>query len=72
MAIIFNGYSKYIKLTQVEIEWWEAAKQHVFLDDVMWLMTANEEDWRNPAQQTLFQSIVQVMTHSEAYQLFLR
>lgn len=70
--LFLTGYSKYIKLTQVEIEWWEAAKQHVFLDDVMWLMTANEEDWRNPAQQTLFQSIVQVMTHSEAYQLFLR
>ncbi|MBD8036453.1 phosphotransferase [Solibacillus sp. A46] len=63
------GYKEYSALTDQEKHFWDKAKQHVFLDEVMWLMAEYEEDWQNPAQQKLFNSLIQIVIDSADYRL---
>lgn len=61
------GYTKYVTLTEKEKVLWDKAIRHVFLDEVMWLMAEYEEDWQNPAQQDLFQSLIKVFLEGSDY-----
>ena len=36
-------------------------KEHVFLDEVMWLMADVKEDWKNPAQRKLFGGLMDLL-----------
>lgn len=65
--LFLSGYKEYITLTDKENVFWEKAKQHVFLDEVMWLMAEYEEDWQNPSQQDLFNSLIQIVTGDDNY-----
>ncbi|WP_042149518.1 aminoglycoside phosphotransferase family protein [Paucisalibacillus sp. EB02] len=62
-----SGYTMFVTLTEKEKVFWEKAKRHVFLDEVMWLMAEYEEDWRNPGQQDLFRSLIQVLLDGSDY-----
>jgi spectinomycin phosphotransferase len=68
-ALFLKGYKEYIVLTDHEKGYWDKAKQHVFLDEVMWLMAEYEEDWQNSSQQKLFNSLIRVVMDSAAYKL---
>lgn len=61
-STFISGYGEVITLTELEKEYWEKALEHVFLDEVMWLMAEVEEDWFNPSQQKLFVSLIEFMT----------
>ena len=67
--IFISGYKEYIVLTDQEKVYWEKAKQHVFLDEVMWLMAEYEEDWQKTSQQKLFMSLTHFMRDSANYRL---
>ncbi|MFS0877383.1 phosphotransferase [Solibacillus isronensis] len=67
--IFILGYKEYIVLTDQEKVFWEKAKQHVFLDEVMWLMAEYEEDWQKTSQQKLFMSLTHFMRDSANYRL---
>lgn len=64
-----KGYSKFVKLTETEKENWQAVLKHVYLDEVIWLMAEVEEDWDNPNQIGLFESLLAFLTNTEAYDL---
>lgn len=68
-ALFLSGYKEYIVLTDQEKACWEKAKQHVFLDEVMWLMAEYEEDWQNPSQQKLFKSLIRIVIDGADYTL---
>lgn len=67
--LFLSGYKEYMDITGVEKGFWEKAKQHVFLDEVMWLMAEYEEDWQNSSQQKLFNSLIQIVLNSADYKL---
>lgn len=67
--LFLAGYKKYIVLSSKEKVFWEKAKQHVFLDEVMWLMAEYEEDWQNASQQKLFNSLIRMVIDSSDYPL---
>lgn len=67
--LFLSGYKEYITLTDQEKVFWQMAKQHVFLDEVMWLMAEYEEDWQNPSQKSLFKSLIRLMVGDAEYTL---
>lgn len=67
--LFLRGYKEYVVLTDQEKVFWEKAKQHVFLDEVMWLMAECEEDWQRYSQQELFNSLIHFVIDSENYKL---
>lgn len=67
--LFLSGYKKCIVLTDKEIIFWGKAKQHVFLDEVMWLMAEYEEDWQNSSQQKLFNSLIRIVIDGSDYKL---
>jgi Ser/Thr protein kinase RdoA (MazF antagonist) len=68
-ALFLSGYKESIVFTEQENVFWEKAKQHVFLDEVMWLMAEYEEDWQNPAQQKLFDSLIRLVVDGGDYKI---
>ena len=64
-----QGYQEYVTFTAAELYYWEKALEHIFLDEVMWLMAETEEDWANPKQRNLFTSLLQRLFDSSQYKL---
>lgn len=69
MGTFLSGYREHMDITDEEKNFWEMAKQHVFLDEVMWLMAEYEEDWQKLSQQKLFNSLIQMLLNSADYKL---
>lgn len=67
--IFLEGYKESVILTENEINYWAQALEHVFLDDVMWLLAEGKEDWKNPVQQNLFSNLIQLLLNLEEYSL---
>ena len=65
--LFLDGYLAHQNLTETEIETWEEAVLHVFLDEVMWLMAEVEEDWERNEQRELFVSLTDVIFNLEKY-----
>ena len=63
------GYKMYATPTEKEKEYWQKAMKHVFLDEVMWLMAEYEEDWQNPAQASLFRSLIEILLDGSNYSI---
>lgn len=68
-SLFLAGYGESVTLTDEEKAYWMKALEHVFLDEVMWLMADVEEDWHNPAQRSLFDSLIQMFLNLEEYSL---
>ena len=51
----------------MEKVYWKKAVEHVFLDEVMWLMADVEEDWENPSQRILFEGLIEIVLDSSSY-----
>ncbi|AXI08561.1 serine kinase [Oceanobacillus zhaokaii] len=64
-----SGYKEYISISELELSNWQRAVEHVFLDEVMWLMAEVEEDWSNLAQRNLFASLVELVLDNSCYKL---
>ncbi|MDY0407040.1 phosphotransferase [Virgibacillus sp. 179-BFC.A HS] len=62
-----DGYQSVVSLTELERTHWQYALEHIFLDEVMWLMTEAEDDWKNPSQQALFVSLLNFLQEPSAY-----
>ncbi|MFD2042949.1 phosphotransferase [Ornithinibacillus salinisoli] len=67
--LFMSGYKEYVTLSQIEIAYWNRAIEHVFLDEVMWLMAEYKEDWENPSQQKLFRDLLEVLFDSSQYRI---
>ena len=65
--LFVTGYEKSAVLSPKEKSYWPKAIEHVFLDEVMWLMADTPEDWHNPAQRKLFEELVQLLINVEEY-----
>lgn len=65
--LFLKGYKKSVKLTDMEKVYWKKALEHVFLDEVMWLMADVEEDWANPSQRILFEGLIDIVLDSSSY-----
>ncbi|WP_404458525.1 phosphotransferase [Oceanobacillus kapialis] len=65
--LFMKGYSTFVELTEMEELYWEMALDHVFLDEVMWLMADVPEDWEREEQRRLFESIVSTMKDPSNY-----
>ncbi len=68
-ALFMKGYSPYVILTEKESMHWQQSIEHVFLDEVMWLMADVPEDWMNPSQRSLFESLVDTLFCLDDYPL---
>ncbi|MBZ5201843.1 aminoglycoside phosphotransferase family protein [Planomicrobium chinense] len=67
--LFLAGYGESVNLSHEEKMNWPKALDHVFLDEVIWLMADVEEDWQNPAQRALFNRLIQVFLNSEEFDL---
>ena len=67
--LFLDGYKKSIKLTEIEHIYWQKAVEHVFLDEVMWLMADVKEDWANPSQRGLFEGLIKILIDTSSYSL---
>lgn len=67
--LFLAGYGESVALSTEEVANWPKALDHVFLDEVMWLMADVEEDWQNPAQRTLFNRLIELFLNYEEYDL---
>ncbi|WP_067725722.1 phosphotransferase [Oceanobacillus damuensis] len=67
--VFLLGYKETMTVTEMEIEMWSKAVEHVFLDEVMWLMAEVEEDWSHLSQVKLFESIVELLFDTSEYRL---
>lgn len=65
--LFLRGYKTHQQISLNEIKWWKAAVEHVFLDEVMWLMADVGEDWERKEQRELFVSIVGLMYQLDRY-----
>lgn len=68
-GVFLSGYELSSSLTETDKANWTKALEHVFLDEVMWLLAECEEDWFNPAQVTLFSSLLELLFDTSAYPL---
>ncbi|SHG18454.1 GNAT family N-acetyltransferase [Ornithinibacillus halophilus] len=64
-----RGYKESVFLTDLERDSWQKAIEHVFLDEVMWLMAEFEEDWESPSQRNLFKNLLEVLRDSSGYRI---
>lgn len=67
--LFLQGYKKYSSLTDLDYVYWEKAVEHVFLDEVMWLMADVEDDWANPSQRHLFEGLIKIVYDPSSYSL---
>ncbi|RPF50706.1 spectinomycin phosphotransferase [Aquisalibacillus elongatus] len=67
--VFLEGYQKYQTFTEQEVLCWEDAVNHVFLDDVMWLLAEEDEDWERQEQRDLFVSIATLISNLDHYTL---
>ncbi|WP_339226340.1 phosphotransferase [Oceanobacillus sp. FSL K6-2867] len=68
-ALFLKGYQEYISLSALELQCWKRAIEHVFLDEVMWLMAEVKEDWKRTSQRKLFASLLALLEDKSAYKL---
>ncbi|KAA0965718.1 phosphotransferase [Sporosarcina sp. ANT_H38] len=67
--LFIQGYTKSVTFTDVEYAYWQYAVEHVFLDEVMWLMADVEEDWENTSQRILFGGLLKILFDTSSYGL---
>ncbi|MFD2210502.1 phosphotransferase [Virgibacillus halophilus] len=67
--VFLDGYHVYVQLSEMEQAIWPAVLEHVFLDEVMWLMAESAEDWSDPSQQLLFLSLIDFLKDTSKYNL---
>lgn len=65
--LFLRGYTSAVELTELEKSYWQKAVEHIFLDEVMWLMEEFPEDWENPRQRSLFADLIRVVMDSREY-----
>ncbi|RLL48324.1 aminoglycoside phosphotransferase family protein [Oceanobacillus piezotolerans] len=65
--LFLSGYKEYVTLTDKEKFFWKKSIQHIFLDEVMWLMAEFEKDWQNPSQQNLFNNLIEIVIGDTDY-----
>lgn len=67
--LFLEGYKQYVTLTKEEINYFPMAVEHLFIDEVVWLMADFEEGWRNNRQRNFFLSIFTLLEHLNNYSL---
>ncbi len=67
--LFLGGYGEFVTLSNLEKAMWPKALEHVFLDEVMWLMADVVEDWQKPEQRNLFEGLIQLFLSYEEYSL---
>lgn len=67
--LFLSGYKEFVVLTELEKTYWSKALEHIFLDEVMWLMADVEEEWQNPAQRSLFMRLTALILNLDSYRL---
>ncbi|MFJ7935920.1 aminoglycoside phosphotransferase family protein [Sporosarcina sp. NPDC096371] len=67
--LFLQGYLKSVTFTDIEYSYWQKAVEHVFLDEVMWLIADVEEDWENPSQRILFEALLKILSDPSGYEI---
>lgn len=67
--LFLSGYGEFVTLSQEEKTCWPKALEHIFLDEVMWLMADVKEDWENPAQRSLFTRLIELLLNLKEFNL---
>ncbi|WP_100011270.1 phosphotransferase [Lentibacillus sediminis] len=65
--LFLKGYTSAVELTEQEKSYWQQAVEHIFLDEVMWLMEEFPEDWENSRQRRLFADLIRVVLDCREY-----
>ncbi|MDP6003910.1 hypothetical protein BJI62_15670 [Acinetobacter pittii] len=52
-----QGYAEFVTLTDLEKEYWFIAIEHIFVDEVIWLMADFSEGWKMQHQLGIYSSI---------------
>lgn len=65
--LFLDGYLAHQTLTENEIKHWNKTVLHVFLDEVMWLLAEEAEDWNRKEQRDFFVSVTNVISNLEKY-----
>ncbi|HGM5252225.1 TPA: hypothetical protein ACKP06_001146 [Serratia marcescens] len=64
-----TGYGESVALTAGEVQSWHQAVEHLFLDEVLWLMADFADGWRDPRQTALFFSLIGLLDNLSDYGL---
>ena len=67
--LFLDGYKESVKMMEAEQVYWQKAVEHVFLDEVMWLMADAKEDWANPSQRNIFEGLIKIFIDTSSYSL---
>lgn len=64
-----KGYFQYVKLTELEKEYWQDIVKHVYMDEAIWMMAEFEADWDDPNQLSLLKSLLTFLDNIDKYDL---
>lgn len=67
--LFLTGYGEFVALTAGEVQSWHQAVEHLFLDEVLWLMADFADGWRDPRQTALFFSLIGLLDNLSDYGL---
>ncbi|MFI2945961.1 phosphotransferase [Serratia nematodiphila] len=67
--LFLAGYGESVTLTADELQGWHQAVEHLFLDEVLWLMADFADGWRDPRQTALFVSLFKLLDNLSGYGL---
>ncbi|MBF8441197.1 serine kinase [Serratia ureilytica] len=67
--LFLTGYGESVALTAGEVQSWHQAVEHLFLDEVLWLMADFADGWRDPRQTALFFSLIGLLDNLSDYGL---
>lgn len=65
--LFLEGYTQSVTLTSLEKSTWVKAVQHIFMDEVLWLLSDFDEGWQNEHQRALYTSIFNTMQQLNNY-----
>lgn len=69
--LFLSGYGESVSLTSDEVQSWHQAVEHLFLDEVLWLMADFADGWCDPRQTALFVSLFRLLDNLADYELAL-
>ncbi|KMK76193.1 phosphotransferase [Alkalihalobacillus pseudalcaliphilus] len=67
--LFLDGYRSWHFISEQDKKLWTLCLEHIFLDEVMWMLAELDEDWEREEQRLLFQSLISLMVSGPKYHL---
>lgn len=68
-SLFKRGYFEYVTLTELEKANWQDSVKHVYMDEVIWMLSEFEEDCNDQNQLGLFKSLLSFFNDIDKYDL---